>query len=50
MEAVYYAARGKLRYLLSVHPDWTQAELAQACGMSVGWVKKWKQRLKAADP
>jgi integrase-like protein len=50
MEAVYYAARGKLRHLLSLHPDWTQAELAQACGMSVGWVKKWKQRLQAAHP
>jgi hypothetical protein len=50
MEAVYYAARGKLRWLLSLHPDWTHAELAQACGMSVGWVKKWKQRLQAAHP
>ena len=50
MEAVYYAARGKLRCVLSVHPDWTQAELAAACGMSVGWVKQWKQRLQAADP
>ena len=50
MEAVYYAARGKLRYLLTLHPNWTHAELAAACGMSVGWVKKWKARLQAADP
>jgi len=50
MEAVYYAARGKLCWLLRLYPDWTQAELAAACGMSLGWVKKWKQRLWAADP
>jgi transposase InsO family protein len=50
MEAVYYAARGKLRYVLTLHPEWTQAELAAACGMSVGWVKKWKQRVQAAHP
>ncbi len=50
MEAVYYAARAQLRLLLAVHPRWTHAELAAACGRSVGWVKKWKQRLRAADP
>lgn len=48
MEAVYYAARGNLRRLLQVHPTWTRAQLAQATGMSLGWVDKWKQRLLSA--
>src|SRR5579863_3123234 len=48
MEAFYCAARGNLRRLLHLHPDWTRAQLAQATGMSLGWVDKWKKRLKAA--
>ena len=45
MEAVYYAARGNLRRLLTLHPSWTRAQLAQATGMSQAWVSKWKKRL-----
>ncbi len=50
MEAVYYAARGNLRRLLQLHPTWTRAQLAQATGMSLGWVNKWKKRLASALP
>jgi transposase InsO family protein len=48
MEAVYYAARANLRRLLQLHPSWTRAQLAQATGMSPGWVSKWKHRLSRA--
>jgi transposase InsO family protein len=48
MEAVYYAARGNLRRLLQQHPSWTRAQLAQATGMSLSWVSKWKKRLASA--
>src|SRR5258708_21380329 len=50
MEAFYYAARGNLRRLLQVHPSWTRAQFAQATGMSLGWVDKWKKRLASAPP
>jgi hypothetical protein len=48
MEAVYYAARGNLRRLLQLHPTWSRAQFAQATGMSLGWVSKWKKRLSHA--
>ena len=48
MEAVYYAARANLRRLLRQHPDWTRSQLAQATGMSVSWIDKWKKRLLSA--
>jgi hypothetical protein len=50
MEAVYYAVRANLRRLMRLHPQWTQPQYAQAVGMSVGWVKKWKKRLQEAEP
>jgi transposase InsO family protein len=50
MEAVYYAVRANLRRLLQLHPQWTQPQYAQAVGMSVGWVKKWKKRVQEAEP
>src|SRR2546421_6502525 len=50
MEVVYYAARANLRRLMELHPEWTQQQYATAVGMSVGWVKKWKQRLAQAEP
>lgn len=50
MEAVYYAARGNLRRLMRLHPQWTHQQYAQAVGMSQGWVKKWKKRLEEAAP
>ncbi len=45
MEAVYYAARANLQRLLRQHPHWTRPQLAQATGMSISWVDKWKKRL-----
>jgi hypothetical protein len=50
MEAVYYAARANLRRLLTQYPTWTRQQYAQAVGMSLGWVKKWLQRLRDAPP
>src|SRR5438067_1991292 len=50
MEVVYDAARANLRRLMQLHPEWTQQQYATAVGMSVGWVKKWKQRLAQAEP
>ncbi len=50
MEVVYYAARANLRRLMGLHPHWTQPQYAQAVGMSLGWVKKWKKRLQEAEP
>src|SRR5258708_20300916 len=50
MEAVSYAARGNLRRLMRLHPQWTHQQYARAVGMSAGWVKKWKQRLQEAEP
>jgi hypothetical protein len=48
MSAVYYSVRANLRYLMRLHPQWTQPRMAQALGMSVGWVKKWQKRLREA--
>ncbi len=50
MEVVYYAARANLRRLMGLHPGWTGQQYATAVGMSLGWVKKWKQRLAEAEP
>ncbi|HEX6477329.1 MAG TPA: hypothetical protein VF043_00685 [Ktedonobacteraceae bacterium] len=48
MEAVYYAARANLQRLLRQYPDWTRSQLAQATGMSISWIDKWKKRLLQA--
>ncbi len=45
MEAVYYAARANLRRLMILHSNWTRSQLAQATGMSMSRVDKWKKRL-----
>ena len=50
MEERLYADRAALRCLMRTHPDWTQQEWAAHIGRSVGWVKKWAQRLRAAPP
>ncbi len=50
MQAWYYAARGNLRWLLRLHPEWSQNQLAQALGMSRSWVGKWIKRLRSAPP
>jgi hypothetical protein len=48
MEERLYADWAALRCLMRTHPDWTQQEWAAHIGRSVGWVKKWAQRLRAA--
>ncbi len=50
MQEVYFTARVNLRQLLQQHPDWTQTHYAEELHMSLGWVKKWKKRLREADP
>src|SRR5579871_1928378 len=50
MEEEHVADRARLRNLLLGKPTWTQAQLAAATGRSVGWVKKWRRRLRAAAP
>lgn len=50
MEEHYVGDRAALRRLLPSHPPWTQTQLAAATGRSVGWVKKWRQRLRTASP
>ncbi len=50
MEVEYYAARANLRRLIRLNPRWTQPHYAQAVGMSLSWVKKWKKRLEEAEP
>jgi hypothetical protein len=48
MEAQWLADRTTLRALLQTQPTWTLRDLAQAVGRSLGWVKKWVKRLRAA--
>ena len=50
MEEQYYADRAQLRQLLHAHPDWPHREFAAQLGRSVGWVKKWRTRLRTAPP
>ena len=48
MEAQWRADRLHLRTLLTTQPGWTLDDLAAATGRSRSWVKKCKQRLRAA--
>lgn len=50
MEEEWLADRQHLQHLLETRPDWTRQDLADATGRSVGWVKKWTKRLRAAAP
>jgi hypothetical protein len=50
MEEEWIVDRARLRELMSKHPRLAQRELAHQIGRSVGWVKKWRQRLRAAHP
>ena len=44
----WLADRAMLQRLLQEHPEWSRQELAQRLGRSLGWVKKWKKRLREA--
>lgn len=50
MEEQWYADRCRLRELLGAHPAWPTRQFAAHLGRSLGWVKKWRRRLRAADP
>lgn len=50
MEAEWMADRIALRTLLREHPDWRLSDFAEAINRSLGWVKKWAKRLRAALP
>ncbi len=50
MEAEWIAKRATLRWLLRTHPEWIHREYAAFLHCSIGWVKKWKKRLKEAPP
>jgi hypothetical protein len=50
MEAQWIADRRRLRTLLATQPDWTLPNVAGAIGRSLGWVKQWAKRLRAAAP
>ena len=47
-ESQLIGERAALRCLLYQHPEWANEDFALAIGRSVGWVKKWKQRLRQA--
>jgi hypothetical protein len=44
-ELKWQADRSLLRRLHTEHPDWNKAQLAQATGRCVAWVRKWLGRL-----
>ncbi len=50
MDAQWYADRTYLRTLLQTQPQWTLQDYADATQRSLGWVKKWVTRLRAASP
>lgn len=50
MEEQWQVDRAGLRRLLQQHPDWSQRQLAEETHRSVSWVKKWRRRLRQADP
>jgi transposase len=46
MEEQWYADRCRLREVLRVYPDWSKRQVAEHLGRSLGWVKKWRRRLR----
>jgi transposase InsO family protein len=50
MQEHWIADRAMLQQLQQKHPEWTQPELANWIGRSLGWVKKWVKRLREASP
>jgi hypothetical protein len=50
MDERLYADRAALRCLIQTPPLWTYKEWATHLGRSLGWVKKWVKRLRAAPP
>ncbi|EFH88043.1 integrase core domain-containing protein [Ktedonobacter racemifer] len=50
MEEEWMRDRARLRDVLMRYPDWRVQDYAQAVGRSISWVKKWRKRLRQADP
>ena len=50
MEEQWFADRCRRRDLLQAHPAWSKQQLAAHLGRSIGWVKKWRRRLRDAAP
>ncbi len=50
MEADWVAERSMLRHLITLHPTWTNAELARCLQRSESWVKQWRKRFRETAP
>jgi hypothetical protein len=50
MEEEYYADRARLQHLLQAKPQASVRELMADTQRSETWVKKWRRRLRAAEP
>src|SRR5215472_3308356 len=50
MEADWVAERSMLRHLITLHPTWTNAELARCLQRSESWVKRWRKRFRETAP
>ena len=50
MNAQWLVDRTRLRSLLTLRPNWSIQDFADALGRSRAWVKKWRKRLQQAAP
>ena len=50
MEADWVAERSMLRHLITLHPTWTNAEVARCLQRSESWVKRWRKRFRETAP
>ncbi len=50
MEADWVAERSMLRRLITLHPNWTNAQVASCLQHSESWVKKWRKRFRQTAP
>src|SRR5215472_2124026 len=50
MEADWMAQRSMLRHLITLHPTWTNVEVARCLHRSESWVKKWRKRVRETAP
>lgn len=50
MEEEWMRDRARLRDALRRSPHWRVQDYAQEIGRSISWVKKWRKRLREADP
>src|SRR5436190_20644917 len=47
METEWVMARVQLYQLMRQQPTWSLARLAEALGLSLSWVKKWRRRFRS---